>query len=195
MPQERWLLAGLGNPESEYGGTRHNVGAELARLVARRYHRDLDRNKRIHCEATEVQVGEVPLAVVVPMTYMNLSGGPVQQACHWYSIPPERVIVAYDELDVPLGELRLKRGGGVAGHRGPTDVDRALGTRDSHRLRIGIGRPPGRQPPTAYVLRKFTDEQRGIIDVVLEHAADAVEHLVTQGLEPTQNRYHALTVS
>lgn len=191
MTDQRWLVAGLGNPEDEYGGTRHNVGADLVRLLAHRHHRDLDRNKRIRCEAAEVRLGSVPVALVVPMTYMNRSGDPVQQAARWYSVPPERTIVAYDEIDLEPGDLRVKLGGGVNSHRGATDVDRALGTRESYRLRIGIGRPPGRQPVKDFVLKRFAPAERDEVDIALEHAADAVELLVTEGLEPVQNRYHA----
>lgn len=191
MTDERWLVAGLGNPEDEYGGTRHNVGADLVRLLARRHHRELDRNKRIRCEAAEIRLGDVSVALVVPMTYMNTSGAAVQQAARWYSAPPERTIVAYDEIDLAPGELRVKFGGGVNSHRGATDVDRALGTRDSYRLRLGIGRPPGRQPVKDYVLKRFPPAERDEVDIALEHAADAVELLVTDGLEPVQNRYHA----
>lgn len=191
MTDERWLVAGLGNPEGEYGGTRHNVGADLVRLLARRHHRDLERNKRIRCEAAEIRVGDTRVALVVPQSYMNTSGGPVQQAANWYSVPPERVVVAYDEIDLDPGTFRVKLGGGVNAHRGATDVDRALGTKDSYRLRIGIGRPPGRQPVKDHVLRRFAPAERDEIDIALEHAADAVELLVAEGLEPVQNRYHA----
>lgn len=190
MTDERWLVVGLGNPEDEYGGTRHNVGADLVRLLARRHHRDLDRNKRIRCEAAEVRLGDVPVALVVPIAYMNTSGQPVQQAARWYSVPPERTVVAYDEIDLEPGQLRVKFGGGVNSHNGATDVDRALGTRDSYRVRIGIGRPPGRQPVRDHVLRRFTPADRDEVDIALEHAADAVELLVTEGIEPVQNRYH-----
>lgn len=191
MSDERWLVVGLGNPESEYGGTRHNVGADLVRLLASRHHRDLERNKKITCDATEVRVGDTPVALVVPQSYMNTSGGPAQQAARWYSVTPERVVVAYDEIDLEPGDLRVKFGGGVNAHRGAGDVDRALGTNESYRVRIGIGRPPGRMAVKDYVLRRFTPTEREVIDVTLEHAADAVELLVTQGLEPVQNRYHA----
>lgn len=190
MTDDRWLVVGLGNPEDEYGGTRHNIGADLVRLLARRHHRDLERNKRIRCEAAEVTVGGVKLALVVPMSYMNRSGGPVQQAARWYDTTPERVVVCHDELDVELGSIRLKQGGGHAGHNGLKDVDRALGTPDFHRVRIGVGRPPGRMAGRDYVLRKFAPKEREVVDVTLEDAADAIEMLVREGLEPTQNRYH-----
>ncbi len=191
----RLLVVGLGNPEADYGGTRHNVGADTVRLLARRHHRDLDRNKRIRAEATEVSLPGGPrLALVVPSCFMNQSGGPVQSAARWYDAEPADVVVVHDELDLPVGRLRVKVGGGNGGHNGLKDVDRALGTRDYGRVRIGIGRPPGRQPARDHVLRRFPPRDREVIDVVLEHAADAVESLATEGLEPTQNRYNALDV-
>ncbi len=186
MTDERWLVAGLGNPEAEYGGTRHNVGADLVRLLARRHHRDLDRNKRIRCEAAEVRVGDTRVALVVPQTYMNNSGGPADgPLVHG----PARA--SSPKIDLEPGVLRVKFGGGVNAHRGAGDVDRALGTTDSYRLRIGIGRPPGRMGVKDWVLRRFSPAERDEVDIAIEHAGDAVELLVTEGLEPVQNRYHA----
>lgn len=185
-----WLVVGLGNPEGEYGGTRHNIGADLVRLLADRHGVALSRNKRIRCEEGQARIGGARVALVLPSSYMNTSGGPVQQAANWFSVPPERVIVAHDELDLELGALRVKRGGGHGGHNGLRDVDRALGTPDYLRVRIGIGRPPGRMAPRDHVLRRFPPKEREQIDVALEHAADATEMLITDGLEPTQNRYH-----
>ena len=188
---DRWLVVGLGNPEREYGGTRHNVGADAVRAVARREHADLARNKRVRCEIAEVRLGAGQrLVLAVPDSYMNRSGGPVQQAAAWYKVPPERIVVIHDDLDVPVGGIRLKRGGGNAGHNGLKDLDRALGTKDYLRVRIGIGRPPGRMAGKDFVLRRFSPAERETIDVVVEEAGDAVETLVTAGLEPAQNRYH-----
>nr|WP_274387660.1 aminoacyl-tRNA hydrolase [Salsipaludibacter albus] len=183
----------MGNPESDYGGTRHNVGADTVRLLARRHHRDLDRNKRIGAETVEVTLSAGPrLALVVPSTFMNASGGPVQAATRWYDVDPADVVVVHDELDLPVGRMRVKQGGGHGGHNGLKDIDRALGTRDYGRVRIGIGRPPGRQPARDHVLKRFPPRDREVVDVVIEHAADAVEALATDGLEPTQNHYNAL---
>jgi PTH1 family peptidyl-tRNA hydrolase len=189
----RVLVVGLGNPEADYGGTRHNVGADTVRLLARRHHRDLDRNKRIRAEATELTLsGGQRLALVVPSCFMNESGGPVQAATRWYDTAPSDVVVVHDELDLPVGRLRVKWGGGNGGHKGLKDVDRALGTGDYGRVRIGIGRPPGRQPARDHVLRRFSPRDREIVDVVLEHAADAVESLATDGVDTAQNHYNAL---
>ncbi len=192
MADERWLVVGLGNPEDEYGGTRHNVGADTVRALARRHHRDLERNKRVRCEVADVRLdADTRLALVIPMSYMNTSGGPVQQAAHWYSVPVERVVVVHDDLDLDPGNLRVKVGGGAGGQNGVKDVTRALGSPEFARVRIGIGRPPGRMPARDHVLRRFNPAERDIIDVAIEEAADAVEMLVRDGLEPTQNRYHA----
>jgi peptidyl-tRNA hydrolase, PTH1 family len=191
---DRWLVVGLGNPGADYAGTRHNVGADAVRLLAQREHTELARNKRVRCEVAEVRglaSTGVPVVLAVPSTYMNLSGGPVQSVAAWFKVPPERTVVLHDDLDVPVGALKLKRGGGHAGHNGLKDVDRALGTRDYVRIRIGVGRPPGRMPGKDYVLRRPSPADREALDVVLEEAADAVAQLVGEGLEPTQNRYHS----
>jgi peptidyl-tRNA hydrolase, PTH1 family len=191
VADDRWLVAGLGNPEAEYGGTRHNVGADAVRVLAAREHLALTRNKRVRCEVAETTSAGHRLVLAVPTAYMNRSGDPVQAAASWFKVPPERTIVCHDDLDLPVGGLRVKRGGGHAGHNGLRDVDRALGTRDYLRVRIGIGRPPGRMPGRDYVLRRFPPADREVVDVTLEEAADAIVSLVTDGLEPTQNRYHS----
>jgi peptidyl-tRNA hydrolase, PTH1 family len=187
---ERWLVVGLGNPEAEYGGTRHNVGADAVRSLARREHVELSRNKRVRCEIAETAVDGVRFVLAVPSSYMNRSGDPVQAAASWYKVPPERVVVCHDDLDIEVGAIRLKRGGSHAGHRGLKDVDRALGTPDYLRVRIGVGRPPGRMPARDYVLKRFGAKEREEIDVTLAEVADAVVGLATEGLEPMQNRYH-----
>ncbi len=144
------------------------------------------RNKRVRCEIAEVRAlgpTGVPVVLGVPTTYMNLSGDPVQSAAAWFKVPPERTIVVHDDLDVPVGGLKLKRGGGHAGHNGLKDIDRALGTREYVRVRIGVGRPPGRMPGKDYVLRRPSPADAGQLDVVLEEAADALAMVVTEGLE------------
>jgi peptidyl-tRNA hydrolase, PTH1 family len=188
---DRWLVVGLGNPEAEYGGTRHNVGADAVRAFARREHLELSRNKRVRCEIGETTVAGHRFVLAVPSSYMNTSGGPAQQAAAWYKVPVERTIVCHDDLDLEVGQLRVKQGGGHAGHNGLKDLDRALGSRDYLRVRIGIGRPPGRMPAKDHVLRRFPPAERETIDVVVQEATDAIVSLATDGLEPTQNRYHA----
>ena len=191
MVDDRWLVVGLGNPGEPYAHTRHNVGADAVRALARREHVELARNKRTRCEVAETTVGGQRLVLAIPSTYMNTSGGPTQAVAAWFKVGPERIVVCHDDLDIGVGALRVKRGGGHAGHNGLRDIDRALGTREYLRVRIGIGRPPGRMPAKDFVLRRFQPAERAVIDVTLEEAADAIVSLATEGLEPTQNRYHA----
>lgn len=189
---DRWVVVGLGNPEGEYGGTRHNIGADVVRELAAGRGGSFSVNKRIRCEEATVRVGGQRLLLVIPQSYMNNSGGPVQAAVNWADAPADQVVVVHDELDLDLGQLRAKLGGGSS-HNGVRDVARALGTKDFLRLRVGIGQPPGRQPGKDYVLRPFAAAEQDEVERVVDDAADAIESLVTEGLEPTQNRYHSRT--
>ena len=191
---DRWLVVGLRNPDRDYAGTRHNIGADTVRTIAQR----LGGRFKAHRAGGEVAdvvdpASGAPITLFLPSGYMNEAGGPVQRAAAFYKVPPERTVVVHDELDLPVAALRVKRGGGPGGHNGVRDVIRRLGTPDFLRARIGIGRPPGRQDPADYVLRRFTPADREQIDVTVEQAADAVLSLVESGLEPTQNRFHATT--
>ena len=192
MAGDRWLIVGLGNPENEYGGTRHNIGADVVRALGARLGLSFKPHKS-GCLVADgyARPGGEPLTLALPTSYMNLSGGPVQQAAKFYKVPPERIVVAHDELDLPVAALRLKLGGGSAGHNGLKDVTQRLGTPDYLRVRIGIGRPPGRRPTADYVLKRFPDAERTEVDVTVEQACDAILHLVEHGLESAQNRYHA----
>lgn len=190
MADDRWLVVGLGNPGDKYAQTRHNVGADAVRTLVARERDALSVNKRTRCEVAELTVAGTRIAAAVPTSYMNRSGDPTQAAAAWFKTPPERVIVCHDDLDVEVGSLKVKRGGGHAGHNGLRDIDRALGTRDYLRVRIGIGRPPGRMPAKDFVLRRFHPAERDRIAVTLAEAADAIVSLATDGLEPTQNRFH-----
>ena len=191
MADDRWLVVGLGNPGQRYEHTRHNVGADAVRRLASEHRGAFSRNKRARCEIAEVTVGGERLVLALPDSYMNRSGGPTQAAAAWYKVPVERVIVCHDDLDLDPGRLRLKRGGGHAGHNGLKDIDRALGSQDYLRVRIGVGRPPGRMPARDHVLRRFAPSERATMDLALAEAAGAIVALVTDGLEPAQNRYHA----
>ncbi len=190
MTDGRWLVAGLGNPPDAYAGTRHNVGAELVERLADDAGRPLTRNRRAGCRTAEVRLGGAGVVLAVPEAYMNTSGGPVQRAAGWYRVPLERLVVCHDDLDLPLGEVRLKRGGGHGGHNGLKDVDRALGSRDYLRVRIGVGRPDGRASAADHVLRPFAAEEAPTVASVLTSAADAVATLIADGLGPAQNRHH-----
>lgn len=189
---DRWLVVGLGNPEAEYAGTRHNIGADVVRVLAAR----LGTSFKAHKASAQVadtfdRPGGLPLSLAIPFGYMNNSGGPVQRLAAFYKVPGDRLVVVYDEIDLPLASLRLKRGGGTAGHNGLKDVQRALGSPDFYRVRVGVGRPPGRQDPADYVLRRFSAKEREQIDVTCQEAADAILMLISDGLEATQNRYHS----
>jgi PTH1 family peptidyl-tRNA hydrolase len=189
-----WLVAGLGNPGREYEHNRHNVGFMVVDLLARRTGSRLGRHRRALADVAEARLGvgiDAPALVLVkPMTYMNLSGGPVTTLASFYKVPAERVIAVHDELDLPFGVLRAKLGGGEGGHNGLRSISRSLSTRDYLRVRFGIGRPPGRQDPADYVLSDFAAAERKDLDYLVDRAADIVESLIRVGLEPTQNAYH-----
>lgn len=191
---DRWLVVGLTNPESEYGGTRHNIGADVVRAMAARLGADL-RPHKAQALVAETRIGtgvdSIPVTLAVPFGYMNNSGGPVQQLVRFFKVPTERLVVVQDELDLEPGVLRLKRGGS-GGHNGIRDINQRLSAQDYVRLRFGIGRPPGRMPGAKYVLQRFGAKERAdIVDVAVQEAVDAIEMLLTQGLEATQSRVHA----
>jgi PTH1 family peptidyl-tRNA hydrolase len=194
MPeQDRWLVVGLGNPGKGYEGNRHNVGFLVVDVLAQRCGARFRAHKG-GADVVEGRLGGVggPWVVLAkPRAYMNNAGGPVAALADFYRIPPERIVVVHDELDLPYGTLRLKAGGGDNGHNGLRSLRRSLGTGEFARLRFGIGRPPGRLDPAVYVLRDFSAAERADLGYYLERSADAVQALVLTGLEPAQNRYHA----
>jgi peptidyl-tRNA hydrolase, PTH1 family len=195
VTSDRWLVAGLGNPPAEYAGTRHNIGAETVERLAVDAGSTLARNRRTGCRTAEVRLGGERVVLAVPESYMNLSGAPIQRAAGWYRIPVARLVVIHDDLDLPLGEVRLKRGGGHGGHNGIRDIDRAFGTTDYLRLRIGVGRPVGETAAADHVLRPFTTAERDVVATVLTTAAEALVSLVGDGLEAAQNRHHGRNVT
>jgi peptidyl-tRNA hydrolase, PTH1 family len=142
-------------------------------------------------DIAEGRLVDVPVTLAWPRSYMNLSGGPVAALAAFYKIPPERLIVVHDELDIPFGAIRLKLGGGDNGHNGLRSVTQALGTRDYYRVRFGIGRPPGRMDPAAFVLHDFTAAERKDLPFLVDRCADATETLMAKGLAAAQNLYHA----
>jgi peptidyl-tRNA hydrolase, PTH1 family len=189
MADDRWLIAGLGNPGPGYASNRHNVGFmcadELASRIGAAFRRD-----RSRAVVATGQLAGVPAVLAKPQRFMNLSGGPVAALRTFFKLPPERILIVHDELDLPYGTIRLKLGGGDNGHNGLRSVTAALGTRDYHRLRIGIGRPPGRMDPADFVLRNFSPSEREELPELLGRSADAAEVLVTQGLAVAQNKFH-----
>ena len=190
MPDERWLVVGLGNHAPEYAGNRHNVGFMVADLLAGRIGARFKAH-RSRAEVAEGRLAGSPVTVAKPRSFMNLSGGPVAALRDFYKIPPDRVVVVHDELDLPFGTLRLKQGGGDNGHNGLRSVTRALGGGGYHRVRFGIGRPPGRMDPADYVLRDFAAAERRELPLLIDRAADAVETLLQDGLVAAQNVYNS----
>jgi PTH1 family peptidyl-tRNA hydrolase len=186
---ERWLLAGLGNPGPQYAGNRHNVGFMVADVLAARVGSGFRRDKS-RAQAASGRLNGVPVIIAKPMSFMNLSGQALSALAGFYKIPPARLVVIHDELDLPFGTIRLKVGGGDGGHNGLRSVTRTLAAKEYYRVRVGIGRPPGRQDPADYVLRDFGTAERKELPLVLERAADAVEALVRLGLAAAQNEFH-----
>jgi PTH1 family peptidyl-tRNA hydrolase len=185
------LLAGLGNPGPVYAKTRHNLGFMVADLLANRAGSNYKLHKRSGADVATGRLAGRPVILGKPRTYMNESGRQVAALAKFYSVPTEDVIVIHDELDIDFGKLRLKVGGGEGGHNGVRSVAAALGTKDFYRVRIGIGRPPGRKDPAAFVLENFTAAERAEVPVICEQAADATELLIKLPLEAAQNQVHA----
>jgi PTH1 family peptidyl-tRNA hydrolase len=183
------LVVGLGNPGPRYAGNRHNVGFFVLDELARRCGGTFKAH-RGRADVIEARLGDQRLVLAKPKSYMNESGGPVASLRDFFKVPAERIVVAHDELDIPFAALRLKLGGGDNGHNGLKSITKSLGTREYHRLRFGIGRPPGRQDPADFVLRDFSASERKELDLLLAEAADATELLLERGLEAAQNTVH-----
>ncbi|AZS44210.1 Peptidyl-tRNA hydrolase [Microbacterium oleivorans] len=189
---DTWLIVGLGNPGPRYEVTRHNVGQMVIDELARRRSESL-RSHKAGARVAEswLRPGGAKLVLAKPNSFMNVSGGPVSGLAAFYSVPAERVVVVHDELDIPFDSLKLKIGGGHGGHNGVRDVAKALGTPEFPRVRVGIGRPPGRQDPADWVLDPFGSAERQVLPIAIGDAADAVEQLVEEGLLAAQQRHHA----
>ena len=209
-----WLGVGLGNPGARYAANRHNVGAFVVGELVRRYAggsgsppsspvpvtTTLDGLKahKARAHVASLRLGMLPggapgpaVTVAVPTAYMNESGGPVKALALFYSVAPQQLVVIHDDIDLPFGAIRLKFGGGEGGHNGLRSLSSAFGTRDYLRVRVGVGRPPGRMDPADFVLRDFTAAERPEVALAVVEAADAVEMLVQQGLVAAQQRFHA----
>ncbi|WP_040792099.1 aminoacyl-tRNA hydrolase [Nocardia paucivorans] len=184
------LVVGLGNPGPGYERTRHNVGFLVADTLAERVGDRFTVHKKSGADLLTARLDGRRVLIAKPRSYMNLSGRPVAALVKFFSVPLGEVIVVHDELDLPFGTIRLKRGGGEGGHNGLRSVSNALTTKDYLRVRIGIGRPPGRQDPADFVLKPFSAAERKEVPVIVEQAADAVELLLRVGLEAAQNRLH-----
>ena len=188
---EPLLVVGLGNPGPQYAKTRHNIGFMVADILAARVGGSFKVHKKSGAEVVTGRLGHRPVVLAKPRCYMNESGRQVGPLAKFYSVPAADVIVIHDELDIDFGRVRLKLGGGEGGHNGLRSVANALGSKDFQRVRIGIGRPPGRKDPAAFVLEPFTSTERGEVPTICEQAADATELLIEVGLETAQNQVHA----
>ena len=185
------LVVGLGNPGPNYAKTRHNIGFMVADILADRMSSNFKVHKRSGAEVATGHLGGRSVVLAKPRVFMNESGRQVGPLANFYSVPPADVIIVHDELDIDFGRIRLKLGGGEGGHNGLRSVASVLGTKNFQRVRIGIGRPPGRKDPAAYVLENFSAAERTELPTICEQAADATEMLVELGLEPAQNTVHA----
>jgi peptidyl-tRNA hydrolase, PTH1 family len=184
-----WLVIGLGNPDDEYAGTRHNAGAMVVARLAERAGARL-RRSRNRAQVAEIRDGDERVVLARPTSYVNESGGPASLLARWYKTPVERIIVVHDEIDLAAGKLQVRRGGGTAGHNGLKDIVKALGSPEFLRVRIGVGRPPGRQDPADFVLEPVPRRQAEDFAVLLERAADATMDLVHLPLERAQDRHN-----
>ncbi|MFK5688801.1 aminoacyl-tRNA hydrolase [Ornithinimicrobium sp. LYQ92] len=198
MSEAPWLVVGLGNPGAGYAGNRHNIGAMVVAALAQQERASLREHKAGRAWAAEVRLGTAPgglpgprAVLARPRTYMNVSGGPVSALTKFYKVPIEQVVVVHDELDIDFGQVRLKRGGGEGGHNGLRSISQSLGSRDYLRVRLGVGRPPGRQDPADHVLSDFPAKDRQEVELLVGDGVDAVVDLAQLGLETTQQRFHA----
>ena len=188
---ETWLIAGLGNPGPGYSRNRHNVGQMVLDELAAR----IDGSFKTHKARAQVLEGRLgpggPRVVLAkPLSYMNVSGGPVSGLATFYSVDPAHVVVVHDEIDIPFNTVKLKLGGGEGGHNGLRDISKALATKDYLRVRVGVGRPQGRMDTADYVLRDFSTTEKKELPFLVDEAADAVELLVRDGLTVAQQKFH-----
>ena len=186
------LVVGLGNPGAEYAGTRHNVGVAVVELLARRHGGQLKKTKE-HALVAEVRIGPHRVTLAFPQTFMNDSGRAVTPLVRRHGIEDlHRLVVVHDELDLPIGRLKVKLGGGLAGHNGLKSIKAHLHTDDFVRVRIGVGKPPGSQAGRDYVLRRPGKAEQTELDVIVERAADAVETVLTDGVDSAMARFNAI---
>lgn len=185
-----WLVVGLGNPGERYATTRHNIGARVVERLADRLGTRLRKVRFNPIQAGDARVDDSPLVLARPLTFMNVSGPAVASLARRRSVGPEHVVACHDEIDLAFGSLRLKRGGSTAGHHGLDSLAQGLRSPDFHRVRLGVGRPPGRKDPADYVLEPFAKTEREAVEVLIEEAADAVLTLVRDGLTAAQDRHN-----
>lgn len=187
-----FLVVGLGNPGEEYSKTRHNVGAEVVQVLGARHGAHLRKSKE-RALTDQVRVGGRSVALAIPLTYMNESGQSVASLVRRYGVTPERLVIVHDELDLPPAILRVKAGGGLAGHNGLRSIKQHVHSDAFLRVRIGVGKPPTRERGADHVLSRLSKRERAEMDVTLEQAADAVELIVAEGVESAMNRVNERT--
>lgn len=191
-----YTIIGLGNPGAQYETTRHNIGCMVIDELARRAGLRLSVHKATNTTHASARIGVASgqdgtrIVMGRSNSFMNVSGGPVSSLLNYYRATPENLIVIHDELDLPFGSLRLKRGGGEGGHNGLKSISQSLGNKNYIRVRFGIGRPPGRQDPADFVLRPFTSTEKKELDILISEAADAIEEIISQGLEKATLNLH-----
>lgn len=192
---DAWLIVGLGNPGAEYAATRHNIGQMVLDELAKTVGGNFKKHSKARAQVLEgrLGVGGTKVVLAKPLTYMNVSGGPVSALAQFYGIDPAKIIVVHDELDIPFDSIKLKIGGGEGGHNGLRDITKALGTKNYYRVRTGIGRPPGQMQTADFVLKPFTTAEKKGLPFLISNAADATEMLIKEGLLAAQQRYHAAT--
>ncbi len=183
------IIVGLGNPGKEYERNRHNVGFQVVDLLAEKHGLEFDR-RRFRAMLTKGRILGHDVILAKPLTFMNQSGESVGPLAHFYKIPPEQLLVVTDDLDIPQGRIRLRPRGGSGGHNGLKSIIQHLGTQEFHRLRIGIGRPPGNMDPADYVLQDFTPEEEAVMAEVRERAVAAIETWLEEGMEAAMNRFN-----
>ncbi len=186
-----WLIAGLGNPGKDYAQTRHNIGYLVTDLLAERMGERFTKHRRAHADSVEGRLDGTRAVLIRSRSYMNESGAAIRAAADYSNIPISQIIVVHDELDIEFGAIKIKVGGGDGGHNGIKSTKKSLGSGDFYRVRVGIGRPPGRQDPADYVLRSFGSSERKELPLVVDSAADAVEVIINEGIAVAQNRYHS----
>jgi len=191
LPVDARLIVGLGNPGPEYADTRHNVGRMVLGRLADELGARFSRHRRAHAEVATGRMDSLRITLMYSRGYMNESGGPVAAVLAYEKLTVDQLVVVHDDLDLEFGRVRLKVGGGDGGHNGLKSIRKSLGSGDFPRVRVGIGRPPGRQDPADYVLRAFSAEQRRELPSILTEGVEAIEVLLLDGLDVAQNRFHA----
>ena len=185
-----WLVAGLGNPGDRYARTRHNIGKMVVEELSRGEGVRLKKVRFLPADLAELREGQERVLLVTSTRYMNESGPSYAGLAKKHDVPPERIVAVHDELEIPPGELHVKLGGGTGGHNGLKSLTRALRTPEYHRVRVGIGRPPGRQDPADYVLEPIGKRLEPDIAIWVDRAAEAVRSLIRDGLPQTQDRFN-----